>query len=96
MRVKLAIPALGPGEMITLADEPVKDTSGKTWEFDEMEVFTKALGESERQDVDMWIRYIDAVKRLYPEARLKSVEPLQIPPLTLEQLIRFPWTLLRR
>ena len=96
MRVKLAVPALGPGQLIILTDEPYQDPTGRTWSFEEMEAFVKALDKAPQEDIDAWLRFLDTVKRVYPHARLESIEPLAVRPLTTEQLMRVPWRLLPR
>lgn len=73
-------------------------TSEVYWTEDEIEVMYARLNGAPREVIDLWIRYIDAVKRMYPGARLESVEPLRVrhPELTDEKLRRIPWQMLPR
>lgn len=80
--------------------EPEKDEV--LWTEEEINVLTDLLEGVAEDQRDMvrrtWLQYVDAVKRMYRGAKLKSINPLAIehPELTPERLQRIPWQWLPR
>ena len=96
----MTAPALGPGETIVLTDDdsPEPENGEVVWTEIEIDVLDKTLAGAPMGVVDDWMRYLDAVKRMYPGAKLVSLEPLEVehPDLTQERLEKIPWQLLPR
>lgn len=96
----IAIPALGPGELVTVTDDPdaYPEKGEILWTEAEIDVLRARLNGAPDHLRDNWIRYIDAVKRMYVGAKLMSLEPLRVdhPELTQEALERIPWEMLPR
>lgn len=97
----MTVPALGIGEAILVLHEEVQPTpeNGEVlWAPSEIDAFHNVLEKAPQDARDMWIQYIDVVKRMYPGAKLVSISPLRIehPDLTQEMLEAIPWKLLPR
>lgn len=91
----LEIPSLGIGELVTVTDDPnYAPCRGEVvWDASEIDIMLAELGEAPTNIRDMWVQYIDAVKRMYRGAKLRSLQPLRIdhPDLTQEKLENIPW-----
>jgi hypothetical protein len=91
----LEIPSLGIGELVTITDDPAHEPEkGEViWHEDEINVMTTQLEGAPDNIRDMWVQYMDAVKRMYVGAKLISLKPLRVahPELTPEKLETIPW-----
>lgn len=88
--MRVSAPILGRGVMVSVGDDTREgDTAWSEREVD-------LLLASEHQAP--WTRCVDAVKRLYPGAVLKSLSPFVMvhPELGRETLTDFPWQMLPR
>lgn len=96
----MEVPSLGIGELVTITDDPdLKPEKGEViWSQDEIDVMEYQLRGAPDRIRSLWVRYLDAVKRMYPGARLRSLKPLRVdhPELTQEKLESIPWKELPR
>jgi hypothetical protein len=97
----MTVPVLGPGETILVLHEEgsVAPENGEViWAPSEIKVMSTALNGAPNEVRDMWVQYMDAVKRMYPGAKLKCLNPLVVehPDLTPETLEDIPWQFLPR
>lgn len=97
---RMTVPCLGPGECVVITDEPAAapEKGEVIYTKAEIDIMWAQLEKDSWTDKVKWIRYLDAVKRMYTGAVVKSLVPLQIdhPELTPEKLERFPWQMLPR
>lgn len=88
--------------MVTEEKDPAPEKGEVVWTEEELEVILKVLEGLDKEHEELtrsaWIQYMDAVKRMYPGAKLVSIEPLVVehPALTPEKLARIPWKFLPR
>lgn len=91
---------LGPGEVVTVLHKegpPTPENGEVVWAPSEIRALSVLEGAPDSVR-DLWIQYMDAVKRMYPGAKLVSLEPLRVvhSELTQELLERIPWQMLPR
>jgi len=91
----IEVPSLGIGELVTVTDDPSHEPEkGEViWDGNEIDVMLRELQGAPERIRDMWVQYLDAVKRMYPGAKLLSLKPLRVahPELTPEKLETIPW-----
>jgi len=94
---------LGIGECITVTEDPSEEPEkGEVvWDSNEIDLVDAAVtvdGKIHDEYRVTWIKFMDAVKRMYPGAKLLSLDPLvvQHSELTVELLGRIPWQELPR
>ena len=96
----MTVPCLGPGQAITITDEPAAEPEcGEVlYTHPEIDAMWSQLEHVSYTEKVNCIRYLDAVKRMYPGAVVKSLTPLVVehPDLTQDRLENIPWQYLPR
>jgi hypothetical protein len=99
MEVLMEVPYLGIGQVVTVTDDPARqpEKDEVVWLESEINELLRWVGDN-REIRRMWVSYLDAVKRMYPGAKLVSLQPLVVEhtQLTPEMLRNIPWQELPR
>jgi hypothetical protein len=88
--------------VLTEDPDPTPEKGEVVWTEEEIGVLLKVLEGLDKEHEELtrsaWVQYLDAVKRMYPGAKLISLSPLVVehPQLTPERLARIPWKFLPR